>query len=345
MCGTVKVSVIIPAFNVEMYIKECVMSVLQQTLSEIEVIVVDDGSTDSTAVLVSNLIHKDKRIKLIKKINEGVGYARNTALMEAIGEYVLFLDADDTLPLDACEKLYNTAKLKGADIICGKSMWKEGATLKDVSYNPYWFGRNMSDQENYADNIKIITGLPIVTSKLFKRDLIVNNNLQFSHYIGEDTVFWLYSWDVAKTIYLLSDTVYWRRQRKNPNNKSITQVNNSKSIIEKLKTLDICMEYCKEQGYLHIYRQILCALRSILIQIFKLSTKEEKIIAVEEFNNFCDKWRLSNKLLVRLIYTTKNELRWLQNNIIGIYILKIKILGCIKLENCIRRVFRMIKRY
>lgn len=108
----IKVSIIIPIYNAEKYLKQCIKSVLSQTLKELEIICVDDGSTDDSALIIKKLISHDKRIRLLHQTNQGAGIARNQALDKAKGKYVAFLDADDfyidndalRLMFDACEK-------------------------------------------------------------------------------------------------------------------------------------------------------------------------------------------------------------------------------------------------
>ncbi|SEK82793.1 Glycosyltransferase involved in cell wall bisynthesis [Pseudobutyrivibrio ruminis] len=115
----IKVSVIIPFYNEEKELKACLDSVLKQTLIDLEIILVDDGSTDSSVKIIKEAMKEDSRIKLINQNQLGVGSARNKALNYAKGEYVVFLDADDTFySIGAIEKLYNAAKEKDATV-CG----------------------------------------------------------------------------------------------------------------------------------------------------------------------------------------------------------------------------------
>lgn len=113
-----KVSVIIPAYNTENYIKECVESLIGQTLKEFEVIIVDDGSTDNTLALLKEYEKKaPERIKVLHKENGGQASARNLGLKYAKGEYVGFVDSDDWVALDMYEKMYQKAKEENADIV------------------------------------------------------------------------------------------------------------------------------------------------------------------------------------------------------------------------------------
>lgn len=113
-----KVSVIIPVYNVEQYLRECLDSVVNQTLRDIEIICVNDGSPDNSLAILEEYASKDKRIKIINKENGGISSARNCAIPLAKGEYIGFVDSDDWIDLDFYEKLYNTAKRYKAEVAC-----------------------------------------------------------------------------------------------------------------------------------------------------------------------------------------------------------------------------------
>lgn len=115
----VKVSVIVPIYNQEKYIERCVDSILAQTLQEIEVILVDDGSTDSTPDILGKYQQKDDRIRVLHQQNQYAGVARNHGMQAAQGEYVIFWDSDDYFPEDALEVLYDECKTCDADICVG----------------------------------------------------------------------------------------------------------------------------------------------------------------------------------------------------------------------------------
>lgn len=117
MCNHGKISIIIPAYNVDKYIEKCIDSVLRQTYKNFEVIVVDDGSTDNTAFIVDNFENMDKRIKVIHKENCGLSAARNTGLKVATGKYIMFLDSDDWIEEKCCSIALNSLVSSNADIV------------------------------------------------------------------------------------------------------------------------------------------------------------------------------------------------------------------------------------
>ena len=123
---TPKVSIIIPIYNVEPYLDQCVQSVLTQTLKEIEVILVDDESPDRCPAMCDEYAKQDSRIKVIHKKNGGLGFARNSGLDIATGEYVSFIDSDDFIASNMMEELYSTAVLYGADEVRSGVIFYEG---------------------------------------------------------------------------------------------------------------------------------------------------------------------------------------------------------------------------
>jgi len=115
----IKVSVIVPVYNVEKYLGECLDSLIGQTLQDIEIIAVNDGSTDDSLQILNEYAAKDGRIKVYSQQNSGQSAARNRGLSVAAGEYVAFIDADDWVDRDFLEKLYQAAQRENADIAAG----------------------------------------------------------------------------------------------------------------------------------------------------------------------------------------------------------------------------------
>ena len=111
-----KVSILVPCYNVEKYLPQCLDSIVNQTLKDIEIIAINDGSTDSTLDIIKQYAKKDKRFVIIDKKNEGYGKSMNRGLDAATGEYIGIVESDDWVEPDAFETLYNMAKLNDADI-------------------------------------------------------------------------------------------------------------------------------------------------------------------------------------------------------------------------------------
>lgn len=168
------VSVIIPAYNAENSIEECITSVLNQTYREIEVIVVDDGSSDATFELCKKLANKDPRIVIISQINSGVSEARAKGVKKATGDYVYFLDADDTLKNDAINSIRNLVR-NDIEIVISESNFDK-----------------ICNYEEYKKNLLSSVSWP-VWGKLFKRSLLSDFVLSVPRYftVGEDFLFQL----------------------------------------------------------------------------------------------------------------------------------------------------------
>ena len=113
-----KITVVIPVYNVEKYLRQCLNSVVNQTLKDLQIICVDDGSTDGSLALLREYADCDERIEVYSKPNEGAGIARNFAYPYIKGKYTFFMDPDDWLELDAFEQLFQLAEKNSADAVC-----------------------------------------------------------------------------------------------------------------------------------------------------------------------------------------------------------------------------------
>ena len=189
-----KVSIIIPAYNVEKYIEKCLNSAINQSEKDIEIVVVDDGSSDTTGMLIARMAEKDKRIIFIPQKNTGVSGARNNAIKHTTGEYLLFLDSDDWLEHNAVEELLN-ALPDGKDVLvcseCYFVEYEDDVLLRNqqgINNAKYYIGREEALlKAGRATQYKLQSSC----YKLFKREVVIENNIQFEksvHY-GEDGLF------------------------------------------------------------------------------------------------------------------------------------------------------------
>lgn len=113
------ISVIVPVYNTESYLKKCIESIINQTFRNIEIILVDDGSTDTSAEILADYALRDNRIIVIHQENQGLSAARNAGMRSAKGEYIMFVDSDDWIDANTCEKAISAARTSFADIV----MW------------------------------------------------------------------------------------------------------------------------------------------------------------------------------------------------------------------------------
>lgn len=168
-----KISIIIPAYNTEKYIGRCLESVLNQTYQNLEIILVDDGSTDNTLELMNEFGLKDSRIKVVHKENDGQAEARNTGMDASTGEYIIFVDSDDFIENDMVEFLYNIAEENCADVSrCGFLTDYEDGTTTIPQYNsePVFFDYD----ERLADLFVGGHLSGVLWNKIYKRSAVQN---------------------------------------------------------------------------------------------------------------------------------------------------------------------------
>ncbi|MBQ9244911.1 glycosyltransferase [bacterium] len=212
-----KVSVVIPVYNSEKYLVQCVDSVVNQTLKDLEIIFVDDGSTDNSLNILERYQKSDSRIKIIKQLHQNAGIARNNGILQATGEYIHFLDSDDFLDLDSYEKLYNIIKNNDADIVKFKthrfdnkkkettaSKYCDLADIGDEYFNQYL------TMENNAEIMLQISDAP--WSGIYKLAFLKEYNIIFDDLkCANDTGFFFRCLLHAKKFYLSPQKfVYYR---------------------------------------------------------------------------------------------------------------------------------------
>ena len=244
-----KVSIIVAAYNIEDYIKRCMYSIVNQTFKDIEIIVVNDGSTDNTLNIINDFAKNDARIKIIDKKNGGLIEARKSGLEIASGEYILFLDGDDWLHLEAIEKLYKEAKKDNFDI---------------VLYNFYlaYDNNKLEEKSSFEEIVKheddylklSLTGQigANIWAKFLKRKFLIDNNIEFVKNIT-------YAEDVATTNLLfmyspkvstIDENLHYYYQREN----SVTKVVDEK-VFDIPKALEFIKSNLEKQGLYEKYKE------------------------------------------------------------------------------------------
>ncbi|MCR4990576.1 MAG: glycosyltransferase, partial [Lachnospiraceae bacterium] len=181
-----KMTIIVPVYNVEKYLQRCITSLTEQTLKEIEIILVDDGSTDKSGLICDLFAEKDERIKVIHKQNEGQGIARNAGIDASTGEYICFLDSDDYLEKNACAKLYAYIKFSESDICtygyCIESPEGETVRIPKIRERVYFENEIISEfiLHFFGDDPKEddLRGFSSCMS-VFRSSIIRDNNVRF----------------------------------------------------------------------------------------------------------------------------------------------------------------------
>lgn len=180
MAADIKISVIIPVYNAEKYLRECLDSVIEQTLQEIEIICVDDGSTDNSLAILKEYTQKDERLKIIEQANRGAGAARNLGMAVALGEYLAFLDADDLYYPQALAQAYAVAVKEKADMLAfDAEYFIAGSAWLNPQINSLLLAdRQMISAEN--DGKFLFQLLSCNTwCKLYRRDFVQRSGLRY----------------------------------------------------------------------------------------------------------------------------------------------------------------------
>lgn len=204
---SIKVSIIVPVYNVEQYLRKCLDSIVYQALSDIEIICVNDCSTDNSFEILKEYADKDNRIKIIDfKENKGVAIARNTALAEAKGEYIGFVDSDDFIDLDFYDKLYLRAKESDAEVVKG-NISKTNDPQEQLIFD--YLHTNIRMNKAYF--------FCMFTTAIYKKSLLDKYQIRFPENIilGEDRLLPVKAAILTNKLEVVDDTYYHYITRKN----------------------------------------------------------------------------------------------------------------------------------
>ena len=203
---TPKMSIIIPVYNVEKYLRQCLDSAMNQTLREIEIICINDGSTDSSGAILDEYAAQDSRLIVLRQENQGLGIARNNTLKQVRGKYIAFLDSDDWLELTFCEKLYRKAQGSQADVITcfphvlGNS-YKRHLSLKNFSF---------ADRFSLEERLEVMDVAIEVWNHLWKTEMVRRYSIQFSSLRStEDLLFTICGLIFAEKVSVLNERLYY----------------------------------------------------------------------------------------------------------------------------------------
>ena len=243
------VSIIVPVYNAEKYLGECLDSLVKQTLGDIEIVAVDDGSTDSSAAILANYAQRDSRVRVIPQENGGVSRARNAGLEAARGEYVLFVDSDDYVRLDACEFLVNRVSESGADIVVfgGKTFptkrWADDSFAKR--------NRICRKSEIVDALFSEAGGVPLMCNKLYSTELLrrIDAKLPVDLSLGEDHVFQLRVFPHAKCVEYSGEVLYFYRNHEGSSLDAEDEVRDER-IVKHLDVVRAIASDWKEAGLL-----------------------------------------------------------------------------------------------
>ncbi|MBR5130205.1 MAG: glycosyltransferase family 2 protein [Alphaproteobacteria bacterium] len=207
-----EISIIIPNYNTEKYLKRCLDSLIGQTFNDIEIIVIDDGSKDKSVDIIKKYVQQDSRVKLIQQQNSGPAKARNQGLENATGKYLMFCDSDDWYEPNMCQEMYDTIEKQKVDVVCCHNFfdWEENLDnqekeerLVEKYYNPKKSGKYV-----LSDKIILSTNV-LLWNKIWRRDLVEEFHIRFPQgHEHDDDAFWYMYAMISKKIFYLPKPFY-----------------------------------------------------------------------------------------------------------------------------------------
>lgn len=245
--NNIKVSVIVPVFNVEKYLSRCLDSIINQTLKDIEIICVNDGSTDSSLNILENYKNKDNRIIIVNQKNLRLAAARNNGMKIAKGEYISFIDSDDYIQNNFLENMYNTAKNNDADVVCSRVKAFINDKYQDEHYVNFWSFYNKYDNilTKSEDKYGIIYSCA-VWNKIYRRDFLKYHNIWFYEdlYI-EDVPFTHITAILSNKIVLVNNTHYYYNIGNNSSN--MMNAKKSKKVLDTINMTKKSREFLEKK--------------------------------------------------------------------------------------------------
>ena len=295
--NNIKVSVIIPVYNSQQYLKQCLDNVVNQTLRDIEIIIVNDGSTDNSLLIIQEYANKYKNIKVINKQNEGCYKARNVGLETSTGEYISFLDSDDYIETTIYEKLYLKAKQTDADIVSSNYYILQDNKLKLVDFSS---SAALLEKSNNslagAENILLDA---IIWSRIFKRQMLVEKSIKFHSdiYMADDAFFHIVTMLNSKEIIYIPDVLYtYRISRKD----SITSSYNERNF-DCIKVAKKIMDYAIANNMEHFMPQIVAFVLRLNIVGYNRVGKTYKKQYFEQMCKFVEDYCITSKTNIAFI--------------------------------------------
>ncbi len=319
----VHVSVVIPIYNVESYLTECLNSIVNQTLRNIEIICINDGSTDNSLDIIEEFAKKDRRMKVITQENAGHAVATNRGIDMARGKYLFLMDSDDTLDLEALEKSFNAAEENNVDFVLFKAINYDDSTgeyYESEFYSMDMLANHVGDNIFNFDDVGELAFNMAVTpwTKLYNKKFIRRFGLHFPEgLIFEDNIFFWECLLSAKRIYFLKEFLFTRRWHDASSTKA-----GDKRFVDSIIINSMIIDVIKHYGVLDDTFKRRLYNRKIFLGIlrFKKIKDEYKQIYFEELQKNIVHWiktedlydflqevlEPKNKYLLNLIITANN---------------------------------------
>ena len=215
MSDGIKVSILVPVYNAELFLVECLDSLMNQTLQKIEIICINDGSKDGSLKIIEKCAKNDKRIRIINKKNSGYGDSMNIGLEKARGEYIGIVEPDDFVDFDAFKSMYDLASRYNADIVKGNYYDYYGNSGTDKQVSDMFSSDIVNRVVDPRIEKNIFYQLPSIWAAIYKREFLINNKISFLPSPGasyQDVGFSFKTWAVARRVYLVKRAfLHYRR--------------------------------------------------------------------------------------------------------------------------------------
>ena len=281
---TVKISVVMPIYNVEAYLHKSINSVLNQAMKDIELICVNDGSTDNSLNILETLALQDSRIKIINQQNSGAGYSRNVGIKQSSGEYLFFMDSDDWIDSNFLKYVYEQAVATNADIIETTQSYNCYSNNKKVLFNK-------KNAVGFMAN-GIFFRRDVVWDKLFKRDFVLAHNITFPNGLSHNDAFFLLQSLYYKPLVVRNNTAIYYHNKINKN--SIRYKNSDKKLIsqEDMFILEIDFlntHFFRYDDYRHNYNKLYRTAKRKRKYIKNAESKiqyDERLNKIKEMNKY-----------------------------------------------------------
>lgn len=279
------ISIVIPIYNDEEYIAECLDSILRQTYTDFEVLCIDDGSTDNTLEIIKRYLNTDSRIRIFENYHKGPGWERNFGIQQARGEYITFMDHDDFVEPEWLEKLYKNLITYKADVAyCSNADYYD----EDDYYDYYFFSKkelNQISRNVHSFNSCLTNKYFAPWRRLVRKQLVVENNIQFAvgDFKFDDVLFTQELMENISSVVICNEVLYYHRIFKD----SITGngMRNPDMFLEHLDTADEVIRYANRNG--KDKRGMIKRMVPFLFTYFKYVNSTD--IYYKKFMNICNK--------------------------------------------------------
>ena len=263
-----KVSIIIAVYNTEQYIKKCLDSIINQTFKDMEIIVINDGSTDSSIDFINEYKQKDERVRVVNlDRNYGICYVRNKGIECSKGEYIVFIDSDDWVSKDYIEFLYDNIEKEKADMVSTSFYFYNDKTKEYREYKipKFYCNNNFSNIKQKQKLVSIPSDEFMLGNKIYRRKFLTGKNLNFDMYNREDVLFNYEVFLLAGKLKFINNPVYFYRKNREGSLTSTkymlrVTVKLTEKIIEMLsekKLIDLYGSSCIKFCFLYIASEII----------------------------------------------------------------------------------------